>query len=841
MKFSGERFVPNETDYELAVEHLHRYYAILDLVKDKIVLDAASGEGYGTFILSQHARHVTGVDYSSEAVVHAKTTYANDNIKFVEASVEKLPVEDNSIDIVVSFETIEHVTEDIQHSFLREIKRVLKPDGILIMSTPDKYVYSDMNDFNNPFHKKEFYKDEFYKFLVNYFPNIELFVQKFEVSSFILNNKDKAAKNVQIDKNNLLRNAKYLVAICSEVVIKDININSFIPDSTNRLETLVRRIVTVQNEIEERNKHLKYLDQVIEEKNSIIENKDSKIKEIKQLLETETTKSKDNIKEIKYLLENEKTKNDINIKLIDMLNEEKQKLYSQVEFQNKNLNQALSTISGMEERFQEQNEKLVQALLKISEQEEEICKINEQLQANIEILDSYENLHDQMNNKIHEYNDHNNSIGNDNIEKDQIIKNQIGHINMLLEQERKLNNILQSGGWNALSKYYKIRDLILPDNSKRKLLAKLTFKTIKNPGKILSKINKKNIKKLNYYLKTENPELIADRVDNFIHRHSENENQSEFKVFNDIHTFEKLIFNKEALPQVSIIIPVYNQWNYTYACLKSILENTNSNISYEIIIADDMSTDQTININNYVENITIIRDGQNRGFLLNCNNAAKQAQGKYIFFLNNDTNVQTNWLRTLVELMENDESIGMAGSKLVYPDGRQQEAGGIIWNDASGWNYGRLDDPEKPEYNYVKEVDYISGAAIMIRSDLWKQIGGFDERYVPAYFEDSDLAFEIRNHGYKVVLQPKSVIIHFEGISHGTDVKSGVKSYQVKNKEKFIDKWQHILMKDHFNNADHVFFARDRSKNKKTILVIDHYIMIRMQGVAPFFNTFNCS
>ena len=101
-------------------------------------------------------------------------------------------------------------------------------------------------------------------------------------------------------------------------------------------------------------------------------------------------------------------------------------------------------------------------------------------------------------------------------------------------------------------------------------------------------------------------------------------------------------------------------------------------------------------------------------------------------FLNNDTQVTEGWLSSLVNLIESDSTIGMVGSKLVYPDGRLQEAGGIIWSDGSGWNYGRLDDPDKAEYNYVKDVDYISGAAILLSTALWKQIGGFDERFAPA-------------------------------------------------------------------------------------------------------------
>lgn len=291
----------------------------------------------------------------------------------------------------------------------------------------------------------------------------------------------------------------------------------------------------------------------------------------------------------------------------------------------------------------------------------------------------------------------------------------------------------------------------------------------------------------------------------------------------EITAYEKIDFPISADPAVSIIIPVYNEFAYTYHCLKSLKENT-GNVSYEIILADDCSTDLTREIEQVAGGITVIRTPENKRFLRNCNHAAQYARGTYILFLNNDTEVQQGWLEPLVTLMESREDIGLAGSKLVYEDGVLQEAGGILWQDASAWNYGRGQDAGCPEYNYVKDTDYVSGASMIIRRNIWQQIGGFDERFAPAYYEDSDLAFEVRKRGYRVVYQPASVVKHFEGISNGIRISDGIKRYQAVNMLKMKQKWKEEL-KTHFPNGQNVFRARERSRDKKIILFLTPHVL----------------
>ena len=159
---------------------------------------------------------------------------------------------------------------------------------------------------------------------------------------------------------------------------------------------------------------------------------------------------------------------------------------------------------------------------------------------------------------------------------------------------------------------------------------------------------------------------------------------------------------------------------------------------------------------------------------------------------------------------------------LVYPDGTLQEAGGYVWRDGTGANAGRNSDPAAPGFNLRRDVDYVSGAAILLPKAVWQDVGGFDDRYAPAYYEDTDLAMRLRNLGWRVLYEPASKVVHFEGISSGTSLESGIKAYQVVNREKFLKKWGFALQAHHTpQNITHSHLPRLR---RPRLLFIDHIV-----------------
>ena len=276
-------------------------------------------------------------------------------------------------------------------------------------------------------------------------------------------------------------------------------------------------------------------------------------------------------------------------------------------------------------------------------------------------------------------------------------------------------------------------------------------------------------------------------------------------------------------PEVSLIIPLYAHAELTRACLRSIREHT-TRIGYEVVLVDDEADDKTRQLLKEVRGARVVRNEKNLGYLRSMNRGASVARGRWLVLFNNDTEVTRGWLEAMLDCASSAPDVGVVTPKFIYPDGSLNEAGGIIWRDGTGMNYGRGDVPERFQYEYRRETDYGSAAALMVSADLWKDIGGFDERYLPMYYEDADLCFEARERGLRVLYEPGAVIVHHEGATAGNDTETGHKRFQEQNRPKFVAKWRHRLEAEQRNDAPaNVRAAADRHYGKH-VLVVDHRV-----------------
>ena len=276
-------------------------------------------------------------------------------------------------------------------------------------------------------------------------------------------------------------------------------------------------------------------------------------------------------------------------------------------------------------------------------------------------------------------------------------------------------------------------------------------------------------------------------------------------------------------PLITIVIPLYNNWWVTYRCLRNLQSNSDST-PYEVVVVDDASSDQTMEALQSIRGVTVVRNLTNAGYLTSTNRGADQASktSKYLVLLNNDTEPVDGWLDSLYRSIEKDEGIGIVGSVLVYPNGILQEAGGQIFAGGNAWNLGRGGNPLNAQFAFAREVDYCSAASIIVRKSFWLEAGGFDTRYVPAYCEDSDLALAAWNKGYKVIYEPKSWVIHHEGLSHGKSTDAGLKKYQIANNRKLFAKWEANL-RNHWEDVGIPRFEATRD-SKGIVVVCDRQL-----------------
>lgn len=252
---------------------------------------------------------------------------------------------------------------------------------------------------------------------------------------------------------------------------------------------------------------------------------------------------------------------------------------------------------------------------------------------------------------------------------------------------------------------------------------------------------------------------------------------------------EPIVLPTSDAPEVSVVIPARNAFRYTHACLRSIAVQPVLR-AFEVILVDDGSSDETVLAALLVSGLRVVRAPRTEGFVGAVTRGVAAARGQRVLLLNNDTEVGAGWLDALCGTMDRDASVGVVGAKLLFPDGSLQESGAFVWRNGDGYNYGRGQDPGRPEYRFMRDVDYVSGAAMLVRRDVWDQVGGLGPEYAPGYYEDTDLCFKVREAGWRVVVQTTALVMHHEGASSGTDVAgTGMKRHQRANMTRFAARW----------------------------------------------------
>ena len=289
-----------------------------------------------------------------------------------------------------------------------------------------------------------------------------------------------------------------------------------------------------------------------------------------------------------------------------------------------------------------------------------------------------------------------------------------------------------------------------------------------------------------------------------------------------ISNYRQLTFHLSVKPKISIIIPVYGAYDLLNQALMALHRAMKGReLEYEMICVDDCSPGYSEKHYELYEGIVAIKTPQNLGFSGACNFAAEVAKGEYILLLNSDTIVCENAIPAALAMFTRDEKTAVVGSRLLNLEGSLQEAGGIVWANGDPANFGWRAPPRLPEYEFVRQVDYVSGAALFVKKAVWDELGGFDMRFSPAYYEDTDFCITVKSLGYQVMYCPLSNVIHAEGGTNGTDLESGVKSYQIINQKKFLDKWKGWLSD---NQPEYHDFPAHLAAGRKIIIFVDHYI-----------------
>jgi GT2 family glycosyltransferase/SAM-dependent methyltransferase len=676
----GERLTP-PTGERGGTEHLHRYLVARDLARGLRVLDFACGEGYGTDLLAQTAREVVGIDPDEVSIAQARNAYPAANLRFEAGSDGELPLPDGSIDLVVSFETLEHLPD--QDRFLAEIRRVLAPGGRLLVSTPDRDV--DAPGPRSPHAVYGLSRAAFGALLHRHFPHVVLLGQRPVPGSSLVpteprdGNGSRAAPVRVFERRDEYTfeassgpdRAPHWVAIAGDAPVTDAAVSLYF--EADRLD--VSTAPADEPAASPGTEHVG--------RDGIGHEAETRVAALRRDLAARDLALRDRelrVTELTTELERART----------MLDRERDRL---------------ALLDARTATWERRASELAGAL--------RVHGLN--LNIGVAGRSTRSPAHPGPEDP---------TAGAERLRAWLDAEGRAGHGDVLVAR-------LEAFGFTSEAAVERCADVATAEDLARWRAA------------------------LEAHRRPEGTEAPA--------------------------------------PLVSVIVPTYGKARLTACATLSLLEGRGET-PFEVLVADDHSPDATPELFAGLEDagVRLVRQPVNAGFVRNCNLAAREARGELVLLLNNDTAAAPGMLDDLVATWRGTGA-GAVGARLINLDGTLQEAGGMIWRDGSGWNLGRNLDPLDPRFAFTRPVDYVSGAALMVERGLWERLGGFDDAYQPAYYEDTDLCFRVRALGRDVVVSSTAAVVHLEGVSHGRDEQAGIKAHQVRNRATFEARWRDTI------------------------------------------------
>ena len=861
---TGERVVPGHVAPDLYYEHVTRYQFAAPLCRGRTVLDAGCGAGYGARLLAREATSVVAVDQSEDVLRYAGSHFADPRLRYVAGDCGRLPFRDGAFDRVVAFEVIEHLPDAAR--FLREVRRVLSPAGLLVVSTPNKRQYVDARPgYQNPFHVREYYFAEWADLLASVFPSVRHFDQQYaQALSFVERTRDGRPARPGLPPPEVAHDdgnggaaryedrgheaAQFFVAVCAADAssLPDLPPRQFLLSTGDVLAERTRWVRLLQDEVEagkaritEANQMLNNVHRELDERTAWaqaaageVAERDERIRrleaELARVRAQASAAGEPGGAQLRALSEQ-----------VGALAARHEEMMEAME----DLHRGFIHLKGAEAvaedlRYRQLVRRLRKTLDALLPPDATVLVASKGDEPLLE-LGGRRGWHFPQDHEGHYAGFNPADSGSAVVHLEALrargaqyfvlpapslwwlghykglARHLERHYRLLLRQDEvcavyALTEPPAAGAAGAAAamaevvaefeRRFERRPAVLDWDTGLRLAAALPeLMTFSPPGGGGGRLPYLDKTVDVVAVATADPAALAEA-----RRVATGAVVGFAPGPDDAAAAPRVQWLGEptAPPpaSVSIVIPSYNGAALTDACLRALAETLPADFRGEVVVVDDCSTDDTpARLADWPRreprmNVKLLRNPQNSGFLVTCNNGAAAATGDYVILMNNDTLPQRGWLEPLLRTFRDHPDAGAVGCKLVYPDGRLQEAGGVVFDDGSAANFGKFEyQLDLPLYNYVREVDYVTGALIMTPRALFDRLGGLDTRYRPIYYEETDYCFRLREQGYKVYYQPQSVVIHLEGVTCGTDTGSGQKRYQVVNREKFVERWRDAL------------------------------------------------